>query len=215
MWYGILCRMYITLLFVVRLVYQTLDECLMRRWAQMSSNFWSMRRIAFFDLIFVSINHVNGGGNLWASNWLIVITDSSLATKHFQGEKQAKKHPVWTQTKRRRTTPSVISPALMNDQPVEAVQQYKHLGTGVDNRSSFDPPCRCCAQESTSAHVPLLEALSLTPLSWKSFILVLLNLFFPFCFICWHWALSVKLKKTAAGDRESVQQNCWHSNEQP
>ena len=91
-------------------------------------------------------------------------------------------------------SPVALSPAYINDQPVEQVEQYKYLGTVIDSKLSFEPQVDAVCKK---AHRRLqffhkLRNFNVNNYFMKMFYSCFIESVLTFSFICWHGSLSIK-----------------------
>lgn len=100
-----------------------------------------------------------------------------------------------------RKNPTVISPVVMDNQAVELVQQYKYLGTVVDNKLCFEPHVDAvCKKAHQRMHFyRKLRSFNVDTTFMRMFYSCFIESVLTFSFICWHGSLSVKQKNRLQG----------------
>lgn len=90
-------------------------------------------------------------------------------------------------------SPVFLSSANINDQPVEQVEQYKYLGTVIDNKLSFEPQVDAvCKKAHQRMHFyRKLRNFNVDHSFMKMFYSCFIESILTFSFICWHGSLSI------------------------
>lgn len=100
-----------------------------------------------------------------------------------------------------RRNPTVISPVVMDNQPVELVQQYKYLGTVIDNKMCFESQVDAvCKKAHQHMHfLRKLRSFNVDTVFMEMFYSCFIESVLTFSFICWHGSLSIKQKNRMQG----------------
>ena len=100
-----------------------------------------------------------------------------------------------------RRNPAVISPVVMDNQPVELVQQYKYLGTVIDSKLCFEShvDAVCKKAHQRMYFLRKLRSFNVDTVFMKMFYSCFIESVLTFTFICWHGSLSIKEKNRMQG----------------
>ena len=96
-----------------------------------------------------------------------------------------------------RKKPSVTSPVIINDQAVEVVQQYKYLGTIIDNKLTFEPQVDavCSKAHQRMFFYRKLRNFNVDKTFMKMFYSCFIESVLTFSFVSWYGSTTLKNKK--------------------